>query len=407
MEILIKNFDDDRFSVEFVNHFSFDVIDAIKQIDGRYYFVEEKKWLLPINKITINLFLNKLYTLGYFNYPKNKENITNQNIKEGENSKLQLEFNIPRMIEILKARHYSPRTIDSYKSWIKEFENRFKNIPEKEIDKRHINQFLTELATKRNVSASTQSQALAALLFYFRFVRCDDPNCLEDVIRAKNSVRIPVVFSRDEVKRIINQLSGDKQLMVKLIYGTGMRLNECISLRVLDLDFDRNEIIVRKGKGEKDRHVMMPFLLKEDLYIQIEKVKEIHDKDLQEGWGKVLLPNGIENKYPSASVELKWQWLFPQIHRWKNKTTGQEGRHHIGESVLQRAVQKAISNAHVNKNGSIHTFRHSFATHLLENGYDIRTVQELLGHSNVQTTMIYTHVLNKGPSGVQSPFDKL
>ena len=230
---------------------------------------------------------------------------------------------------------------------------------------------------------------------------------LGSVIHAKKKERIPVVFSRDEVAKVIGCMYGTKKLIAKLLYGTGMRLNEALSLRILDLDFDRNEIIIRHGKGDKDRHVMIPQKLVPELKAHIEKVQQIHTQDLADGWGAVVLPGALAGKYQGGSKEFKWQWLFPQKNRWINAKTGEQGRWHLDESLLQRAVKQAVLEAGVNKNASCHTFRHSFATHLLEIGYDIRTIQELLGHSDVSTTMIYTHVLNRGAGGVVSPLDRL
>lgn len=230
---------------------------------------------------------------------------------------------------------------------------------------------------------------------------------LASVIHAKKKERIPVVFSREEVVSVINNLIGSKKLAAELMYGTGMRLNEVLALRILDVNFDMNEIIVRHGKGDKDRHVMLPQKLVPKIKEQIEAVRKIHQKDLEDGWGKVAMPNQLDKKYPTAAKEFKWQWLFPQANRWKNKETGEEDRWHLDESLLQKAVKKAVLESGINKNASCHTFRHSFATQLLENGYDIRTVQELLGHSDIRTTMIYTQVLNKGAGGVISPLDRM
>jgi integron integrase len=257
------------------------------------------------------------------------------------------------------------------------------------------------------VSASTQNQALCALLFLYRHVLNREIGDLGEVIRARKPKRLPVVMTRDEVKSVLSQLTNDKWLMAALMYGAGLRLMECLRLRVQDLDFSRNEIIVRDGKGAKDRVTMLPESLKKPLQDHLRKVKAFHEKDLADGWGCVLLPDALDRKYPNAPAEWRWQWVFPQENRWRNPKTGEEGRHHTDESLVQKAVRDAVVKAGLTKRASCHTFRHSFATHLLEGGYDIRTVQELLGHSDVKTTMIYTHVLNRGPAGVRSPADTL
>ena len=311
------------------------------------------------------------------------------------------------MKDMLEVRHYSERTIECYLRWTEKFLEKYGRCETDGLGQKEINEFLTMLAVKLKVSPSTQNQALAGLLFYFRFVKGENPIELESVIRAKKKPRIPVVFSRSEVRRVIEYMPVDKRLCAELMYGTGMRLNELIELRVLDVDFDRSEIIIRHGKGDKDRHVMLPQSLVSKIKLQIENVKKIHDKDVADGWGAVPLPDALAGKYPDAEKEFKWQWLFPQKNRWKNKQTGEEGRWHLDGTLLQRAVKAAVLRAGINKNASCHTFRHSFATHLLENGYDIRTVQELLGHNDVKTTQIYTHVLNRGPSGVISPLDNI
>lgn len=270
-----------------------------------------------------------------------------------------------------------------------------------------INAFLTHLAVKEKVSASTQNQALSALLFLYRHVIGREVGDLGEVIRARKPTRLPVVMTREEVKAVLANLSGDKWLMASLMYGAGLRLMECLRLRAQDIDFLRNEILVRDGKGAKDRITMLPESLKGPLQHHLKKVKTIHERDLADGWGSVQLPMALDRKYPNAPKEWRWQWVFPQENRWKNQKTGEEGRHHVDESLVQKAVREAVMKAGLTKRASCHTFRHSFATHLLESGYDIRTVQELLGHNDVKTTMIYTHVLNRGPSGVRSPVDGL
>jgi len=245
------------------------------------------------------------------------------------------------------------------------------------------------------------------LLFLYRYVLGRDVGELGDVVRARRPKRLPVVLGREEVKAVLAQLHGDKWLMASLMYGAGLRLMECLRLRVQDVDFARNEILVRDGKGAKDRVTMLPESLKRPLQEHLRKVKAVHEKDLTDGWGRVPLPDALDRKYPNASREWRWQWVFPQEHRWVNPKTGEQGRHHVDESILQKAFKQAVEKAGLTKRATCHTLRHSFATHLIEAGYDIRTVQELLGHSDVRTTMIYTHVLNRSGKGVQSPVDTL
>ena len=317
----------------------------------------------------------------------------------------------PRLIDRyrreMRVRHYSRRTEQTYTRWVKRFIYFHGVRHPEEMAEPEINAFLTHLAVEEKVSASTQNQALSALLFLYRHVIGIGVGDLGDVIRARKPKHLPVVLSREEVKAVLSNLFGDKWLMVSLIYGTGIRLMECLNLRVQDIDFSRCELVIRSGKGNKDRITMLPVSLKTPLLRHIEKVKEIHLCDLAEGWGSVQLPYALDRKYPNASKEWNWQWVFPQEKRWKNRKKGEEGRHHTHETVLQRAVQEAVRRAGIAKRAGCHTFRHSFATHLLEAGYDIRTIQELLGHSNVNTTMIYTHVLNKRGHGVRSPLDEL
>ncbi len=314
---------------------------------------------------------------------------------------------LDQMCEALRSRHYSRRTEQTYCKWVKRYIF-FHNIRHPaEMAEPEINAFLTHLAVKEKVSASTQNQALSALLFLYRHVLGREVGDLGEVIRARKPKRLPVVMTCDEVKAVLANLTGDKWLMASIMYGAGLRLMECLRLRVQDIDFSRNEILVRDGKGAKDRVTMLPASLKVPLLEHLKRVKNIHERDLADGWGRVLLPDAIDRKYPNAPREWRWQWVFPQEKRWKNPKTGEEGRHHVDESLVQKAVRQAVTSAGLTKRATCHTFRHSFATHLLEGGYDIRTVQELLGHKDVKTTMIYTHVLNRGPAGVRSPIDGL
>jgi integron integrase len=270
-----------------------------------------------------------------------------------------------------------------------------------------INAFLTHLAVKRSVSASTQTQALSALLFLYRHVIGREIGELGDVVRARIPARLPVVMTREEVKAVFDRMSGVNWLMANLMYGAGLRLMECLRLRVQDIDFAARLILVRDGKGHKDRVTLLPEVVRKPLRNHLNDAVKIHRQDLHEGYGRVMLPDALALKYPGAASEWRWQWVFPQAGRWKNRNTGEQGRHHVHESLVQRAVKQAVAAAGLTKRATCHTFRHSFATHLLEAGYDIRTVQELLGHKDVKTTMIYTHVLNRGPSAVRSPADAL
>ena len=268
-----------------------------------------------------------------------------------------------------------------------------------------IRAYLSHLAIDRNVSASTQNVALAALLFLYRDVIRIDFNRIEDIERARLPTRLPVVFTRDEVKAILKQLSSVDHIVASLMYGTGLRLMECLRLRIKDIDFSYNQIFIRSGKGEKDRVTMLPISLKEPLRKHMLTVKLIHQTDLKQGLGEVHLPYALARKYSGAARQWGWQYLFPAREITKDPRTNKLRRHHIHESKVQRAVKNAIRTARIVKRGSCHTLRHSFATHLLEDGYDIRTVQELLGHKDVRTTMIYTQVLNRGGRGVKSPLD--
>jgi integron integrase len=314
---------------------------------------------------------------------------------------------LDRLCEALRSRHYSRRTEQSYCHWVKRFIFFHNKRHPAEMGEPEINAYLTHLAVKEKVSASTQNQALSALLFLYRHVLGREIGDLGEVIRARKSRHIPVVMTREEVKAVLANLAGDKWLMASLMYGCGLRLMECLRLRIQDVDFARNEILIRDGKGAKDRITMLPESLKNPLQDHLKKVKGVHERDLADGWGRVQIPTALDRKYPNAPKDWRWQWVFPQENRWINSQTREQGRHHVDESLVQKAVSAAVAKAGLTKRATCHTFRHSFATHLLEGGYDIRTVQELLGHNDVKTTMIYTHVLNRGPAGVRSPVDGL
>lgn len=309
--------------------------------------------------------------------------------------------------ELMRVRHYSIRTEQSYLRWIQEFITFHKFRPLQGMGKNEVSLFLSSLANQRHVAASTQNQALSALLFLFRDVIEQPFGWLDDVERAKRPARLPVVFTRDEVRAILLRTEGTRRLMVSLLYGAGLRLMECLRLRVKDLDFDASNIIVRDGKGQRDRVTVLPGEIQADLKRHLQRVKALHDQDLKEGFGSVHLPYALARKYPNADREWGWQYVFPAVRRSVDPRTGVTRRHHVSEDALQETVAAAIRAAGIHKPGSCHTLRHSFATHLLENGADIRTVQELLGHKDVATTMIYTHVLNRGSSGPKSPLDSL
>jgi integron integrase len=270
-----------------------------------------------------------------------------------------------------------------------------------------VSAFLSYLAVNKRVSSSTQNQALSALLFLYKEVLKTPLDWIEGVQRAKRPSRLPVVFTREEVQSILRNLDGVKWLMASLLYGAGLRLTECLRLRVKDLDFGYGQIVVRDGKGAKDRVTVLPISLRDYLKKHLEKVEALHKRDLFEGCGRTTLPFALDRKYPNAAREWGWQYVFPSAKRCWDAESKREVRHHLAEEVLQKAVKAAVYQAGISKPGSCHTFRHSFATHMLESGYDIRTVQELLGHKDLNTTMIYTHVMNKGGRGIRSPIDEL
>ncbi len=308
--------------------------------------------------------------------------------------------------EAIRARHYSLRTEEAYCQWIRRYILFQQKRHPLEMGEGEINTFLSHLATKGRVAASTQNQALAALLFLYRDVLGREIGQLEGVVRAKRSVRLPVVLSHTEVRAVLDRMDGTPKLMASLLYGAGLRLMECMRLRVKDLDFGRGEITVRGGKGDKDRATVLPSSLVAQLKDHLTRVKALRERDLAAGYGEVVFPGALARKYPGAPKEWGWQWVFPSSTRSRDPRTGKVGRHHANERALQRAVRQAARGAGITKPVGPHTFRHCFATHLLESGQDIRTVQELLGHSDLSTTMIYTHALNRGARGVLSPIDR-
>ena len=304
-----------------------------------------------------------------------------------------------------RVRHYSRRAEQTYAQWVKRFVLFHGKRHPSEMGAVEVSAFLSHLAVVGRVAASTQNQALAALVFLYRHVLDAPALELEDLVRARVAVRLPVVLTQDETKAVLSRLTGESHLVSCLLYGAGLRLLEALRLRVKDLELERGEILVRDGKGRKDRVTMLPRSLAADLRTQLAHARAVHASDLAAGFGAVMLPDALARKYPGALREWGWQWVFPASRRFREAETGTEGRHHLHESVVQRAMKSAVRASGIAKPASCHTIRHSFATHLLASGYDIRTVQELLGHRDVKTTMIYTHVLNRGGHGVRSPLD--
>jgi len=317
----------------------------------------------------------------------------------------------PRLLDTLRTRirlkHYSIRTENTYTEWAKRYILFHGKRHPAEMGKEEVETFLSHLAVKHNVSASTQNQAKAAILFLYREVIGSELPWLDDVEEAKRPQRLPVVLTVGEVQALLSRLAGTHALMGRLMYGTGMRLMETVRLRVKDVDFDRRELTVREGKGAKDRITMLPKAIAAPLQEHLAGIRRLHDEDLRAGFGEVYLPHALGKKYPNAGREWGWQYVFPAKQLSPDPRTGVTRRHHADEKGIQRAIRQAVRDAGLAKPATPHTLRHSFATHLLQSGYDIRTVQELLGHKDVQTTMIYTHVLNRGGKGVESPLDRL
>lgn len=317
----------------------------------------------------------------------------------------------PRLLDQLRGairvRGYSPRTERAYVAWVRRFILFHNKTHPTDLGAAEVTSFLTHLAVDRRVAASTQNQALAAIVFLYRHVLDLQLPWLDNIVRAKRPRRLPVVLTRLEVQAVLRQLRGTQRLQAGLLYGAGLRVQECLRLRVCDIDLQRHCMTIRSGKGNKDRTTVVPKSLVKPLRAQVAVVEKIHATDVERGAGWVEMPNALSEKYPNAGRTLVWQWLFPAKRMYLHVGSGERRRHHYHASGLQRAMARAVLRSGITKRATCHTFRHSFATHLLEDGYDIRTVQELLGHSDLNTTMIYTHVLNEGAGAVRSPMDRL
>jgi integron integrase len=313
---------------------------------------------------------------------------------------------LDRVRDKIRVKNYSIRTEEAYLHWAKRYILFHGKRHPQELGAKEAEAFLTHLAVVENVSASTQNQAKSALLFLYKDVLEMNLPWMTDIVSAKTPQRLPVVLTMSEVDDVLSQTEGTSGLILKLLYGSGMRLLECLRLRIKDLDFERNEIVVRQAKGLKDRVTMLPDSLSDELRAHIAEVQYLHEADLLAGLGEVYMPYALSKKYPQAGTSWAWQYVFPAARISKDPRSTRFARHHADEQAVQRCMRNAVYQANVNKQATPHTLRHSFATHLLCSGYDIRTVQELLGHADVSTTMIYTHVLNRGGKGVKSPLDK-
>jgi integron integrase len=313
---------------------------------------------------------------------------------------------LDRLRSALVVRHYSLRTVEAYSGWVRRFIMFHGRQHPSRLVASHVLEFLTSLAEVEQVSAATQNQALAALVFFYTDVLGLPLAQLGTVPRARRPARLPVVMTPGEVQQVLEQLNGVWLLMASLLYGSGLRLSECVGLRVKDVDLGAMQLMVRRGKGQKDRLAPLPRSISGPLAEHLQRVREQHAADLARGAGCVALPDALRAKYPNAAREWSWQWVFPATRAYVDPTTSERRRHHIHETALQRAVKRAVAKSGVSKLVSCHTFRHSFATHLLESGYDVRTIQKLLGHQDLRTTMVYTHVLQRGPLGVESPLDR-
>jgi len=384
----------------------------IKMVKAHRWHPEEKYWSFPYSKPVLkeilSAFAGEDLDIDPSLQPLISQNQDGKSTATGTWRKEPLPthnllFN--RVRDLIRLKHYSIRTEKSYLSWIQRYILFHNNRDPKEMANLEIESFLSHLAVDLKVSAATQNQAFNALLFLYKEVLKKELDDSINAIRAKKPRRLPTVMTKDETMKVIGAVPADHKLMVKLIYGSGLRLMECLRLRVKDIDFENNQILVRDAKGMKDRVTVLPDTLKPSLREHLERVKLVHQNDVAKGYGRVYLPYALERKYPNASLEWGWQYVFPSKGVSKDPRTEEVRRHHIHENNLQKAVKTAVRLVGITKPVNVHTFRHSFATHLLEANHDIRTVQELLGHKDVSTTMIYTHVLNKPGISIKSPLD--
>jgi len=351
-----------------------------------------------------------LYIEQYLKKPLQQTSSLAENSRSNSTAQkvtLSWEYILEEAKNLIRLRHYSISTEKTYLGWITRFKTYMKDCEPHILEANDVKNYLTHLALHGRVSASTQNQAFNALLFLYRHILHIDMDDLASVTRAKRKVTLPTVLSRDEVKRLLSFLNGQYLLMAQLMYGCGLRLMECLRLRIKDVDFENDLLMVRSGKGEKDRALAIPEKIKEELVKYVASVKEIYEQDVKIGYGEASLPDALGKKYPGAVREWAWQWMFPAQKLSVDPRTGKVGRWHIHPAAIQRAIKEAVMKAGLPKKASCHTLRHSFATHLLEAGHNIRTIQELLGHKHVNTTMIYTHVIRKKPSEIRSPLDSL
>lgn len=377
--------------------YSSERVAKIKTVPGRLWHGPEKYWSVPREKGMTDRLTALFHDEPVELSPELRVAMSPAPVDPGL---------LSRVRDAIRTRHFSVRTEQAYSGWIRRYCATL-TVPLESTGENEVGRFLSELAQGAGVSASTQNQALNSLIFLYKQVLGREIGLVSGVVRAKRPQRLPVVLSKEEVRLVLGKMTGTPRIMATLLYGAGLRLLECCRLRIKDLDFDQNQLIVRGGKGDKDRYTMLPSGARAALESHLVFVRRQHQEDLALGFGAVELPDALSRKYPRAPKDWGWQWVFPATSRYTDIITGEKRRHHLHESVLQKAFHEALIRSGVSKPAGCHALRHSFATHLMEDGYDIRTVQELLGHSNVNTTMIYTHVLNRGGRGVLSPADKL